>query len=140
MPNEWIIFICMYIHINKRFVGYFSVTYSKDILCLLCQHAKLFKRHFFFVFFNSLRGYIWYSAVIRAYTSGTIRLKKSRSTSIRGLLTPRWMDDEVGHDWMRSNRVAVFQRFEMENHERGKVDRRLRRRLEPFILDVIYVS
>jgi len=87
---------------------------------------------------NSLHVDI-YNIVITAYTSDTIRLKKSRSTSIQGLLTPRWMDDEVGHDWMKSNRVAVFQRFEMENHERRKGDGRLRRRLEPFILDVIYV-
>lgn len=53
----------------------------------------------------------------RGYNEWHVSFEKSRSrVPIRGLLTPQWMADEMGRDWVRS-RVAVSQGPEMENHE-----------------------
>lgn len=41
----------------------------------------------------------------RMQRAARIRLKKSRPRPIRGLLTPRWMVDEMERDWVESTRV-----------------------------------
>lgn len=107
-----------------------------------CKNAGNIPFVFFFFIFPSLsRVGSWENKAEyddqHGYNERRVSFEESRSrVPIRGLLTPRWMADEMGRDWVWS-RVMVSQGSEMENHESSWITR-LFRRLEPFILNVTH--